>query len=112
MFNLRKTTTQAQTAELAIMPSDGTLDYETLTTMLDNMPINVMMANPEDLKINYINRTSVETLKTVRDLLPADVDPEKMMCFTSSHFISDAFWPIRPTCRTTRKSSSGPKHST
>lgn len=80
MFNLRKTADEAQVIDIAEAgaPAD-IMTHETLLTMLDSMPINVMMADPKDLKINYINQTSVETLKTVRDLLPNSVDPENMI---------------------------------
>jgi len=80
MFNLRKTDAVA-TPENLVSVDTGlqNLGHETLLTMMDNMPINVMMADPVDLKINYINQTSVDTLKTVRDLLPNEVDPENML---------------------------------
>jgi methyl-accepting chemotaxis protein len=45
-------------------------DRERLKRMVDNMPINVMMADPETLEINYINETSVKTLAPLEHLLP------------------------------------------
>lgn len=80
MFNLRNNL--AETTSYDEKPAQGTSPAEKLTTlqtMLDNMPINVMMADVKELKINYINKTSVETLKTVRALLPAGVEPENMI---------------------------------
>lgn len=44
--------------------------------MLDNMPINVMMCDPE-FNITYINKTSLDTLATVKHLLP--VPPEQIL---------------------------------
>lgn len=41
-----------------------------LRQMVDEMPINVMMCDPEDFRINFINKTSVETLRTIEHLLP------------------------------------------
>lgn len=41
--------------------------------MLDNMPINVMMCDT-DFNITYVNRTSIETLKTVQQFLPVPAD--------------------------------------
>ena len=49
-------------------------ERERLRRMVDNMPINVMMCDPETFKINYVNSTSLKTLKTVEHLLPIKVD--------------------------------------
>ncbi len=48
-----------------------------LTQMIDEMSINVMLADPETAVITYANRTSIETLKQVRHLLP--IDPEEVV---------------------------------
>ena len=46
-----------------------------LKQMVDEMPINVMTADPNDgFKINYINKTSIKTLKPLEHLLPAKAD--------------------------------------
>ncbi len=45
-------------------------DRERLKRMVDKMPINVMMADPETLEINFINETSVNTLTPLESLLP------------------------------------------
>lgn len=43
--------------------------------MIDNMPINVMTADiHDDFKINYVNQTSLNTLKDVEEHLPIKVD--------------------------------------
>lgn len=34
-------------------------ENQRLTQMVDQMPINVMMANPDDLTITYVNKTSI-----------------------------------------------------
>ena len=50
-------------------------DAKRLLQMVDNMPINVMMADPnDDFKIVYVNQTSVDTLKGLEHLLPIRVD--------------------------------------
>ncbi len=54
-------------------------DVQRLEQMVDNMPINVMMCDPETLEINYINKTSVTTLNAIRHLLPSGVDPNNML---------------------------------
>jgi len=41
-----------------------------LMKMLNDMPINVMLADPETCAITYANRTTIETLKTIEHLLP------------------------------------------
>ena len=45
--------------------------------MLDEMPINVMMADPKTFVIIYANRTTIENLKDLRAFLP--VDPENLV---------------------------------
>ncbi len=46
-----------------------------LTQMVDNMPINVMMADPNDeFKIVYLNQTSQKTLANIEHLLPIRAD--------------------------------------
>ena len=82
MFNrLSKSLALAEPIDMGkqLAPKGRSIDLATLTSMLDAMPINVMMADPKDLTITYINQTSVDTLKTVRELLPKGVDPEKML---------------------------------
>ena len=50
-------------------------DAKRLIQMVDNMPINVLMADPEDdFKIVYANQTSVKTLGTIEHLLPVRAD--------------------------------------
>ena len=45
-----------------------------LLTMIDDMPVAVMTANPKDeFKINYLNRTSTKTLGTIEQYLPVKV---------------------------------------
>jgi methyl-accepting chemotaxis protein len=49
-------------------------DTQRLLTMIDEMPINVMTADPVDFRINYVNKTSLETLKRIEKYLPIRVD--------------------------------------
>ncbi len=44
-----------------------------IQNMMDNIPINVMMAN-RDLEMIYMNPASINTLKTIQHLLPTPVD--------------------------------------
>lgn len=60
-------------------------ERERLKIMVDNMPINVMMASPEDFTINYANKTSLETLKTIEHLLPIRAEDAVGTCIDSFH---------------------------
>ena len=60
-------------------------ERERLQTMVDNMPINVMMCDPETFVINYINRTSVNTLKTIEHLLPVKAEEVLGTCVDRFH---------------------------
>ncbi len=74
MFARRRQTEPAAIAEPA-----PTIGMDALNAMLDAMPVNVMMADPETGEIIYANRTSAETLKTIREHLPPSVDPEGLV---------------------------------
>lgn len=56
-----------------------------LLQMLDEMPINVMMADPKSLEITYINKTSIETLTPLNHLLPAPAAELKGKCIDIFH---------------------------
>jgi len=60
-------------------------DAARLTQMVDNMPINVMMCDPETMEINYVNQTSIDTLKTLEDLLPVKADELLGQCIDVFH---------------------------
>ncbi|PCJ60477.1 MAG: chemotaxis protein [Rhodospirillaceae bacterium] len=60
-------------------------DAARLTQMVDNMPINVMMCDPKTLEINYINQTSIDTLKTLEHLLPVKADALLGQCIDIFH---------------------------
>ncbi len=50
------------------------LESRRLLQMIDKMPINVMTCDPTDWKINYINQTSVDTLRSIEEHLPVKAD--------------------------------------
>lgn len=56
-----------------------------LMRMLDDMPINVMTADKDTLEINYINRTSVNTLRAVEHLLPIKAERALGTCIDIFH---------------------------
>jgi len=45
-------------------------EREQLKIMVDNMPINIMMCDPQTLEIVYVNKTSIDTLTPLEHLLP------------------------------------------
>lgn len=53
--------------------------------MLDEMPINVMLADKDTLEINYINKTSIETLRSIEQHLPVKADAIKGACIDIFH---------------------------
>ncbi|MFH0300650.1 methyl-accepting chemotaxis protein [Bradyrhizobium sp. 31Argb] len=61
------------TWELATEKAKLEAETERQLQMLDNMPINIMMCDP-DSRITYINKTSLKTLDTVKHLLPVPPD--------------------------------------
>ena len=45
-----------------------------LEQMVEQMPVGVMMCDTENFEINYLNKFSIETLKTLEQHLPVKVD--------------------------------------
>jgi len=60
-------------------------DNQRLTQMVDQMPINVMTADPQDFRINYVNKTSIETLKSIQRLLPCKAEEIVGQCIDIFH---------------------------
>jgi len=60
-------------------------ETEKLMQMLDTMPMNVMMADPETLEMTYVNKTSIETLRPLQSLLPVPVDKLQGQCIDVFH---------------------------
>jgi methyl-accepting chemotaxis protein len=58
---------------------------ENLQKMVDNMPINVMMCDPIEFKINYLNETSKKTLRSIENLLPIKADQVLGSCVDIFH---------------------------
>ena len=78
---------QAPMLTWSIITEQVKADAETarLMQMLDNMPINVMTLDLSDFTINYINRTSVETLRPLQQLLPVPADQLQGQCVDIFH---------------------------
>jgi len=45
-----------------------------LQQMVEEMLINVMLVEPENLELTYMNKASIETLETLEHVLPVKVD--------------------------------------
>jgi methyl-accepting chemotaxis protein len=56
-----------------------------LMQMLDVMPVNVMMLDKDSFEINYINQTSIDTLRPLQNLLPCPVDKLLGQCIDIFH---------------------------
>ena len=54
----------------------GQIDWE---AVLDALPVNVLVLDPVSADITYANRRSVETMHALRQYLPRDVDPDRMV---------------------------------
>lgn len=60
-------------------------ETEQLLSMLDKMPVNVMLADKETFEITYANKTSIDTLKPLRHLLPVAPEDMKGTCIDVFH---------------------------
>ncbi|MBC8284243.1 MAG: methyl-accepting chemotaxis protein [Nitrospinae bacterium] len=58
---------------------------ERIQSMMENAPVNVLYCDPVDFKINYINPSSVKTLKTIEQYLPVAVDKLMGQCIDIFH---------------------------
>lgn len=56
-----------------------------LLRMLDEMPVNVMTLDLETFEIDYVNKTSVETLRPLEKDLPCKVDALEGQCVDIFH---------------------------
>lgn len=56
-----------------------------LNQMIDKMPINTMMCDPETLIVTYANETCINTLKTVEQYLPIKADDLIGTCIDVFH---------------------------
>jgi methyl-accepting chemotaxis protein len=60
-------------------------DNQYLFAMLDQMPLNVMLCDPQTLILTYVNRRSVETLTPLEALLPCPADKLVGQCIDIFH---------------------------
>lgn len=60
-------------------------ESQKLLQMLDQLPVNVMIADPQELVVSYMNQTSKNTLKQVEHLLPCSADEVVGSCIDIFH---------------------------
>jgi len=60
-------------------------DAQRLQMMVENMPTNVMMCDPDSMEITYVNQTSINTLRPLEHLLPVKVDELVGTCIDVFH---------------------------
>ncbi len=54
-------------------------DAQMYSQMVDNLPANVMVCDPATFNITYANKTSIETLRQIQDLLPQGVTADNIV---------------------------------
>ncbi|MFC3070601.1 PAS domain S-box protein [Phenylobacterium soli] len=60
-------------------------ENETLSRVVDAAPFNVMVCDPNDLTINYLNKRTIETLRGLQHLLPVPADKLLGQCIDVFH---------------------------
>jgi len=60
-------------------------ERERLKIMIDNMPINIMMCDPQSLELTFLNKTSIETLRSIEHALPVKADNMMGTCIDVFH---------------------------
>ena len=53
--------------------------------MLDSLPVNIMTCELEGLTIDYVNKTSIETLRTLEHHIPCGADDIVGQCIDIFH---------------------------
>ena len=64
---------------------DAAANAVLLRTMVDKMPINILMCDPENFNIMLQNETSLKTLRTIEHLLPIKADEVMGSCIDVFH---------------------------
>ena len=64
---------------------DVQVELAALRQMVDAMPVNVMTLDPATFSIDYVNKTSVETLKKLEHLIPCKADQLLGQCIDIFH---------------------------
>ena len=54
--------------------SDKGLDHAMFRQMVDDMPVSVMICDPQDFTITYANKSSIEALRGIESVLPVPAD--------------------------------------
>lgn len=73
---LKKNASPAFEGRLRQVLAAESADFETI---LHSLPVNVLVLHPTEATITFANRRSVETLRSLREHLPASVNPDAMI---------------------------------
>ena len=98
-------------AELASVRSER----DVLSDMIEQMPVNVMSCDLEEFKIDYANKSTMDTLKSIEHVLPIAAADQLDICIDVFHKVPEthvACLRTRPICRTRAKFMWGRKFST
>jgi len=84
MFASKNTPKSASTVELP-NPDEKDSAPDLHLTVLETIPINVMLCDKESLTITYANQQSIATLRTLKHLIPIDPDDLVGTCIDVFH---------------------------
>ena len=77
MLSLRKNSETADTldsANVSMFPNQKAASLSRVHQMLDSLPVNIMTCELEGLTIDYVYKTSIETLRTLEHHIPSGAD--------------------------------------
>ena len=78
-MNVMQQSNAATAEDLSGLDTAGGLDAHLYSQLVDNLPANVLLCDPATFNITYANKTSVDTLRTIQDLLPAGVTADNIV---------------------------------
>ncbi|NQV43693.1 MAG: PAS domain-containing protein, partial [Rhodospirillales bacterium] len=81
----KKSGTATKSSKKSESSEDKNMDTTMFSQMVEDMPINVMVADLESLEITYVNENTRQTLKLIEDLLPIRADEIMGTCIDIFH---------------------------
>ena len=64
-------------AKFARSEPEPSLGKDLFVAMVEDMPVAVMTCDLKDFRINYVNKATIDGLKSIKDALP--IDPDDIM---------------------------------
>ncbi|NKB59717.1 MAG: PAS domain-containing protein [Alphaproteobacteria bacterium] len=86
-MKMRETRTMSVLSLRKIMPSSSS--HDVFKQMVDDMPVAVMMCDLGSFEINYMNKTSLEALRSIEEALPVKADQMQGQCIDIFHKMPD-----------------------